>query len=223
MNPIDEPSPEAGPASDAPCLAGVPLFPLGTVLFPDGVLPLRIFEPRYMDRVGECMKSGREFGVCRIVHGTEVGPAADHESVGCLAKIVHWDMPQLGLLHIRAIGTRRFSVQARRVESNGLIRADIRLHEADAPTAIPDDLVMVRDLLRKLVEELEQHRGPAPVAVQRPYRFDCAGWVANRLAEFLPIDPVVKQQLMVIDEPLARLLLVRRILEDRGIVAKPGD
>ena len=203
-------------------LADVPLFPLGTVLFPDGVLPLRIFETRYMDMVGECMKTGGEFGVCRIVHGTEVGPAADHEADGCLARITHWDMPQFGLLHIRAVGTRRFSVESRRIESNALIRADIRLLAADPATTIPDELGALADLLRRLVEELDRHDGPAPIAVQRPYHFDCAGWVANRLAEFLPIEPAVKQQLMVIDEPLARLYLVQRILEERGLVAKPG-
>ncbi len=199
----------------------VPLFPLGTVLFPDGVMPLRIFEPRYMDMIRECMKSGAEFGVCRIVHGTEVGPAADHEDVGCLARIDHWDMPQLGLLHIRAVGTQRFSVQARRVESNALIRANITLLPADQAIEIPAELGTFPDLLRKLLEELDHQASPAPLTVLRPYRFDCAGWVANRLAEFLPIDPVVKQQLMVINEPLARLYLVKRIFEERGFVTSP--
>lgn len=200
----------------------VPLFPLGTVLFPDGVLPLRIFESRYMDMVRECMKTNAEFGVCRIVHGTEVGPAADHDDVGCLARIDHWDMPQLGLLHIRAVGTQRFTVQARRVESNALIRADITLIDGDQPTPIPPELGALRDLLRKLVEELDQHNGPTPISVLRPYRFDCSGWVANRLAEFLPIEPAIKQQLMVIEEPLARLYLVKRILEERGILTGPN-
>ena len=197
----------------------VPLFPLGTVLFPDGALPLRIFEARYMDMVRECMKRDREFGVCRIIHGTESGPAADHESVGCLARIVHWDMPQLGLLHIRATGTRRFTVSARRVEPNALIRADIELIGADEPTPIPEILAPCSDLLRRLVEELDHRAAPTAHAVNRPYRFDCAGWVANRLAEFLPIDQATKQSLMALEEPLGRLYLVKRILEERGIVS----
>lgn len=208
-----------GPVDDASCRRDVPLFPLGTVLFPDGALPLRIFEARYMDMVRECMKHDREFGVCRIVHGTETGPAADHESIGCLARIVHWDMPQLGLLHIRATGTRRFTVGARRVEPNALIRADIELIDADETTAIPEVLAPCSDLLRRLVEELDHRAGPTAHAVNRPYRFDCAGWVANRLAEFLPIDPATKQTLMALEEPLGRLYLVKRILEERGIVS----
>lgn len=206
-------------ADDGARLSDVPLFPLGTVLFPDGALPLRIFEARYMDMVRECMKLDREFGVCRIVQGAETGPAAEHDAVGCLARIVHWDMPQLGLLHIRATGTRRFRVEARRVEPNALIRADLALIDGDPTTPIPAELVPCSELLRRLIDELEQRTGPTPHLVNRPYRFDCAGWVANRLAEFLPIDPAMKQTLMVLDEPVGRLFLVRRILEERGIVS----
>ena len=85
-------------------LPDVALFPLNAVLFPGGVMPLRIFEARYMDMVRDCMQKEQSFGVCLIVKGAEVGGAADHEPVGCLAKIVDWDMQQLGLLHIRTIG-----------------------------------------------------------------------------------------------------------------------
>lgn len=219
MKPSDDKGPPGAPSNGGSACIDVPLFPLGTVLFPDGALPLRIFEARYMDMVRECMKLEREFGVCRIIEGTETGPAAEHEAIGCLARIVHWDMPQLGLLHIRATGTRRFRVEARRVEPNALIRADLTLIDADVATPIPAELQPCGDLLRRLVEELEQRAGPAPHVVNRPYRFDCAGWVANRLAELLPIDPAVKQTLMVLDEPVGRLYLVKRILEERGIIS----
>lgn len=206
-------------AGEPSTLTDVPLFPLATVLFPDGSLLLRIFEARYLDMVRECMKTDRQFGVCRIVEGAETGPAAEHESIGCLARIVHWDMPQFGLLHIRATGTRRFQIAARRVEPNALVRADITTIAGDAVMPIPEELAPCSDLLRRLLDELDRRAGPAPQVVNRPYRLDCAGWVANRLAEFLPIDPAMKQTLMALDQPVGRLFLVKRILEERGILS----
>ena len=89
----------------------VPLFPLNTVLFPGGVLPLRVFEARYMDMVRECMKGSDPFGVVLITRGSEVGAPASTESVGTLARIVAWDMPRLGLLHLRAVGSERFRIE----------------------------------------------------------------------------------------------------------------
>jgi len=198
----------------------VPLFPLGTVLFPDGLLPLRIFEARYMDMVRECMKGDRPFGVCRIVSGSETGAAAEHESIGCLARISHWDMPQLGLLHVTAVGSQRFRVQARRVEPNALVRADIALIDDDPTVAVPDELEPCIALLRRLVDELEQRGGARQCAVAKPYRFGSAGWAANRLAEFLPIDPGARQKLMELEEPVARLQHVSRILQERGVLAR---
>lgn len=207
---------EARPESQ---LHDVPLFPLATVLFPEGLLPLRIFETRYMDMIRECMKSERPFGVCRIVRGNETGVAADHEPIGCLAKIVSWDMPQLGLLHVTAVGEQRFAVETRRVEPNALVRADLRLMSVDPPVAVPDEFAPCIELLRRLVTELEQRGGSRYCAVAKPYRFDVAGWAANRLAEFLPIDPAARQKLLEIDEPLARLGSVSRILVERGVLA----
>lgn len=213
--------PVSGPGeADRPEAAwrDVPLFPLGTVLFPGGALPLRIFEARYMDMVRECMKTGRPFGVCRIVTGRDTGAPAEHETVGCLARIIHWDMPQFGLLHLLAEGTRRFAVRSRRVEGNALIRADIDLIDDDPLAPVPADLSVCADLLRRLIAELDQSGGPGPGPVCKPYQFESAGWVANRLAEFLPIDPSAKQKLMVLDDPVMRLGLIRHILQDRGIV-----
>ncbi len=207
-------------ATDAePWLRDVPLFPLDTVLFPEGLLPLRIFEARYMDMVRECMKTERPFGVCRIVRGSEIGAAAEHESIGCLARIASWDMPQLGLLHVTAIGEQRFAVEARRVEPNALIRADVRLLDGDPRVPVSEVLAPCVALLHRLVKELEQRAGNQFGAVGKPYRFDDAGWVANRLAEFLPVELTVRQELMEIDDPRARLAAVSRILIERGVLS----
>src|SRR5262245_37563064 len=97
----------------------VPLFPLGTVLFPGGQLPLKIFEARYMDMAKVCIKDGSPFGVCLIASGREVGTPALPHSVGTLARIDSWDMPQLGLLHVQCRGSERFRILSKRVEGNG--------------------------------------------------------------------------------------------------------
>src|SRR5882724_7842291 len=110
----------------------VALFPLGTVLFPDGVLPLRIFEARYMDMVRDCMRREAPFGVCLIAgSGSEGGAAARTASVGCLARIAAWDMEQLGLLHIRTVGGQRFRVLDSQLQPDQLRRAEIELLEPD--------------------------------------------------------------------------------------------
>ena len=195
------------------------IFPLSSTLFPRGVLNLRIFEARYLDMVSECMKEGRPFGVCRITHGQETGDAADHETVGCLARIIDWDMEKLGLLHLRVQGERRFAVLNRRVEKNALVRADVSLLADDPDVRMPEDLACCADLARRLVERLELDEPRiAHRLVVGPYDFESASWVGNRLCEFLPIPPRARQKLMELDEPLTRLYLVKQILEKEKLL-----
>src|SRR3954471_18486567 len=114
----------------------VPLFPLNTVLFPGGRLPLRIFEQRYMDMAKACLKDNSPFGVCLIVDGKEVGEPAIPADVGTLARIATWDMPQLGVLEVVAVGSQRFRIKEQRAGSNGLVRGDVELLNADQDAAI---------------------------------------------------------------------------------------
>jgi Lon protease-like protein len=198
---------------------GLAIFPLSTILFPGGVLPLRVFETRYMDMVRECMKEDRPFGVCQISHGQDTGLPAEHEEVGCLAAITQWDMEQLGLLHLRVRGLRRFRIVERYVEKSALIRANVTLLDDDPDIPLPPDLHCCRDLVKRLVAQLEQEEPrPDRRLVARPYCYDSASWIGNRLCEFLPIPPKAKQQLMELDEPLARLYLVKQFLEKEKIL-----
>ena len=128
-------------------------------------------------------------------------------------------MPQLGLLHVTRGRVAALPGPGRRVEPNALVRADIALIDEDPTVAVPDELVPCIALLRRLVDELEQRGGARQCAVAKPYRFGSAGWAANRLAEFLPIDPAARQQLMELEEPLARLQRVSRILQEQGVLA----
>lgn len=200
-------------------LPDVALFPLNAVLFPGGVMPLRIFEARYMDMVRDCMQKEQSFGVCLIVKGAEVGGAADHEPVGCLAKIVDWDMQQLGLLHIRTIGRQRFRMLERRVQKDGLIRADVQPLAADPEVALPENYAACGVLIRRLVQDLEKREDdPGKRMVAQPYEFDSAAWVSNRLCEFLPIPLRAKHKLMELDDPLVRLSLVHQFLQQRQAI-----
>jgi Lon protease-like protein len=197
----------------------LPIFPLGTVLFPGGSLPLRIFEARYMDMARECLKHESAFGVCLILKGSEVGKAAQHEQTGCLARITDWDMEQLGMLHLRTQGTQRFSIASSRVQADGLIRADVIVLEPDLEEPIPEQFQACVKLLERIVHDLVEKE---PSQIQRmicePYLFDSAGWVSNRLAEFLPISTKAKQKLMELPDPVARLEIVHQYLEQHRVI-----
>ena len=197
----------------------VPIFPLSTVLFPGGVMPLRIFEARYLDMVRDCMQQDSGFGVCLITRGREVGAAADHEEIGCMARIAEWEMEQLGLLQIRAIGTHRFRILTRNVQKDGLVRADVQPIADDPQIGLPEDLAACALLAQRLVEDL-QSRGDPPIRrmVEPPFAFDSAAWVSNRLCEFLPIPMKARQKLMELDDPLVRLSLVHQFLQQRQAI-----
>jgi Lon protease-like protein len=176
----------------------LPLFPLNTVLFPAGRLPLRIFERRYMDMAKACLREGTPFGVCLIREGAEVGNPATPVDVGCLAHIVDWDMPQLGLLHVSARGEQRFRILERRVQRDGLARADVELISEDADSSIPSSFAGCVRLLERVIEQQSALFEP-------PHRLDSASWVSARLAEVLPIPLHAKQELLEVLDGRARL------------------
>jgi len=188
----------------------IPLFPLQTVLFPGGRLPLRIFEQRYMDMAKACLRDGSPFGVCLIREGREVGQPALPEAVGCVARIVEWDMPQLGLLQVVARGERRFRMRARRVQSDGLALAGAELldEESDAPLDPQADLCA--RVLRRMVDA-----APAGL-VELPPRYDSCAWVSARLAELLPLSLASKQRLLEMDDARDRLEILRRLISSSG-------
>ena len=179
--------------------AGIALFPLGTVLFPGGLLPLRVFEQRYMEMVSACLRGNEPFGVCLIREGKEVGAPAVPHSVGCLARIVQWDMQQLGMLNIVARGERRFRILERSVQRDGLARARIELLAEETDAAVGEDAAVCVRLLRAIIEE------GAGARIEEPHRFHSASWVSARLAEILPLPPAMKQKLLETDEGDRRL------------------
>jgi Lon protease-like protein len=184
----------------------IPLFPLNTVLFPGGLLPLQVFEQRYMTMAKACLKESSAFGVCLIRHGAEVGAPATPETIGCTAKIIHWDMEQLGMLKIVAQGERRFRLGATRVQDDGLVVGEIELLAEDADAPVPEELLPCRTLLERLLAEHGER------LFAKPFRLDSSAWVSARLAEVLPLPANVRQTLLELEglkrlETLARLLV----------------
>ena len=221
--------------SETLTLTCLPLFPLGTVLYPGGLLSLRIFEVRYLDMIGKCHKTGAPFGVVSLTEGSEVRrpedatlketkPSGDgfaHEAfnaVGTLATITEFSVPQPGLMLIQCSGVHRFKIARREKLKHGLWIADVTRLEDDLSVKIPSDLQKTVDALGKLIKNLQQSDAPpGKMPMLPPYRLVGCGWVANRWCELLPIPLALKQQLMELDNPLLRLELVCDILERMGI------
>jgi len=204
----------------------LPIFPLNTVLFPDGILPLRIFETRYVDMVSACLRNGEEFGVCLIRKGKEVGAAAEPVAVGCRAQIADWSMEQLGLLNIRTVGTRRFRILERTVTDTGLVMAEVQDLEIEAAVPVQGDMIECSSVLARIIDQLEsqlEKSGKTPdddgrFPIGKPYRLDDSGWVANRLCEILPISLAARQKLMELGDAPTRLEIVHQHLKQQKII-----
>lgn len=211
--------------SDILTLSSLPLFPLGTVLYPGGLLPLRIFEVRYLDMIGKCHKTGAPFGIVSLTEGAEVrrpggggfAPEA-FSTVGTLTTISEFSVPQAGLMVIRCAGAQRFKISRHEKLRHGLWIADVTQLDDDMLVNIPPDLQKAADALAKLIRSTEQTDGSNPkIPLLQPYRLDDCGWVANRWCELLPLPLALKQRLLELDNPLVRLELVCDILERTGI------
>lgn len=215
--------------SEALTLSSLPLFPLGTVLYPGGLLPLRIFEVRYLDMIGKCHKTGAPFGVVALIRASEVRKAEDGPSgdgfadeafhpVGTLATITSFSVPQPGLMVIRCSGAQRFEISRHEKLKHGLWIADVTRLDDDQDVKVPDDLRGAANALGKLIKTLQERAvPPEQMPLEPPYRLDDCGWVANRWCELLPMPVELKQRLMQLDNPLVRLELVSDILEKTGI------
>lgn len=182
--------------------ASLPLFPLSTVLFPGGPLGLRIFEPRYLDMVGRCLKDGMPFGVVLILEGAEAGGTCAIALTGTTARIVDFDTLPDGLLGIACVGERRFHVRRHWQQGDGLNLAEIDYLPEEAPRPLPAELAHLGELLREVLPRL----GSAYTRVEAHY--EDAGWVGNRWAEILPLAPAERLELLELTDPLARLAKV---------------
>jgi uncharacterized protein len=192
----------------------VTIFPLGTVLFPGGVLPLRIFEARYVDMVRQCMRNDEPFGVCLITKGNEVGKPAEHENIGCAARIVNFDKEPSGILNLRTIGEQRFKINSSQVNEQGLIIADIDYIPSEDDADIPLDMTRCIKVVEQVISELVDTEPDVMKRVlEPPFFLKSASWVSHRLCEILPFGPSSKQLMLELNDPLQRLSIVNQVLQ----------
>jgi hypothetical protein len=189
----------------------VPIFPLNTVVFPGGLLPLRIFEQRYLDMTKCCIRDSAPFGVCLIREGREVGePARPHET-GCLADIVSWDMPQLGIFILITQGRQRLRILEQWTQPNRLRMADVMLLPEEDRQPVPEEHAACADILRAVIDRAGESNFPAPL------RYDDAVWVGYRLAEVLPLENTVRQHLLEMPDAISRLRMLTTVLAQQGL------
>lgn len=217
MNTVPHPS----AAADA---RWIPLFPLHTVLFPGGLLPLKVFEARYIDMVSACMKQEQPFGVVLIHSGQEVGLAAEPEAVGCLAHITQWDMAQAGVLMLKTRGGERFRILETRTLHDQRLEARIDTIAADPEQNVISEMHLhCAKALRSVVEAIQNKgREEQGAAYQSPFdtplQLDDSGWVANRWCEILPISLKARQKLLELDDANSRLSVIYQYLQQHKIL-----
>jgi Lon protease-like protein len=188
-------------------MSELPLFPLQTVLLPEGRLALRVFEPRYLDMVARCLRGENRFGVVAIREGAEVGAATTYEH-GTTAEIVDWHQEEGGMLGILAVGREPFRIVDTRREADGLYVGEVARLEPPPSQPLPAAHASLEELLRRLIEALPLYRGVAAA-------FDDAGWVGGRLIELLPLTLAFKQALLETQDALERLERLAAALRSR--------
>ena len=190
----------------------IPIFPLHAVLYPGSLLPLRIFEVRYMDMAKACLRDSSPFGICRIREGQEVGAPAVPEAIGCFARIADCDAEELGILKVTAEGFGRFRLLDSEVNKQGLIIGDVETIPEDEPAPDAEGLAASAEFLRKAITAIGTGR------FREPLRFDDASWVAFRLAEILPLRMDVKQKLLELTDARLRLAILHKFLEQQKLI-----
>lgn len=196
----------------------LPLFPLKTVLFPGGVLPLKVFEQRYVTMTKACLKDDSPFGVCLLIRGDEVAGAAAAKSglafapIGTLARITAWDMPQLGILHLRTEGATRFQVQTHTIAEDGLVVGQVTPLAPEPTLPLPDAFQPLASLLELLINRVGKENFPADLALTD------ASWVSYRLAEVLPLPLPIKQSMLEINDSEIRLKVLAQFLQQQGLL-----
>lgn len=197
----------------------LPLFPLRSVLFPGGLLSLKVFEARYIDLVGSSLRDGTPFGVVNLQQGAETrqpGDAVRFEAIGCEATLIDVQSDQPGILKARCRGGQRFEIITRREQANGLWVAQVQPLSDDADLAPTPEMTQTVVSLAQALKKLHT-QGIHPAL--EPYRYEHAGWVANRWCELLPLSLAARQRLMELPDPAVRLKLVDEFLRSKGVVS----
>jgi uncharacterized protein len=203
-----EPSTDSADAAqfhDRP-IVEIPLFPLNTVLYPEGRLPLRIFEVRYVDMTKACIRDESVFGVCHILEGQEAGAPAVPATIGCTARIAQWEVPHAGLFSLVTRGESVFRVHEHWVAEAGLIRARVQIAPPPAAVPLPESARPLSNFLSELIEKA------GAVHFLQPHRLDDTAWVSHRFAEILPLAREEKLRLLETPDALEKLSIIERAI-----------
>ncbi|MDP3188829.1 LON peptidase substrate-binding domain-containing protein [Limnobacter sp.] len=199
-----------------------PLFPLTTVLYPQGVLNLQIFEVRYLDLMKKCLRDNTPFGVVSLLDGTEVRRPEEKvqlAKIGTLVNIEKHEFVTPTLIDISTVGTQRFKLLSATQEKNGLWMGEIQTLPADPVVEIPDHLKGAANALAELINSIDEKGiSEEQLPFRKPYKLMDCGWVANRWCELLPLDKPTKLQLLALDNPLLRLELIDDTLQAQGLI-----
>jgi Lon protease-like protein len=190
---------------------------LGTVLFPDGVIALKIFEARYLDMIKQCLREKTEFGVVSIIQNpdtTTEDVSLSFSAIGTLAQIQDFDPIQPALYMTKSFGTQRFKLLSSKQEANGLWMGEVELLEKDPLIPIPQEHKKVAELLDEIISVIQSEDLMGEAPFKKPFHVDDCGWVSNRLAELLPISLAQKNHLLAQTNPRIRLDLITEIIED---------
>ena len=193
----------------------LPLFPLNVVVCPDGLMPLNIFEARYLDMVKKCLRNQSSFAIVAVLPqaGNKKGHQFPFEEVGTLVEIVDADVTTVGLMSIRCVGHHRIKVNSYTQQADGLLIGEVVDIANDAVLPVPEDLEMTSQSLKRLIESLPSLNISADnIPVVKPYKFDDASWVSNRWVELMDLPLIQKQRLMQLDSPIVRLELIHDML-----------
>lgn len=199
----------------------LPLFPLSTVVFPNGLLTLKVYESRYIDMVKKCLRDKTPFGVVALFPENHVNlnvnrqfksahPFAD---VGTSFIIEEADVSCLGLINIKCLGQQRFQVESAEQAKDGLWLAQVHDLPAEKKLSIPEDLESTRTHLQHIIESLnDKDISELKLPVAKPYNLQDCAWVANRWCEILNMSLIQKQRMLELESPLIRLELIQDML-----------
>ena len=199
----------------------IPLFPLGTTLFPGGVIALKIFEARYLDMMKRCLREDSPFGVVSILDNkpidSDASALANFSNIGTLAKLEEFDPIQPALYMTKSYGTQRFHVLDIKQEADGLWMGQVELIDADPEIPLPKEHEKVAAILHEIIAVIKSEDLLGDDAFKIPENLDDCGWVSNRLAELLPLPPAQKNHLLAQSNPRIRLDLISEIIEDNDL------
>ena len=184
----------------------LPIFPLNTLVFPGGVLALRIFETRYLDMVRDCARDNTEFVITLATDRRAAG--SPYAKTATAVRIVDWDTLPDGLLGVTVEGMRRVSIADVEMKAEQLLKADVETIAEDEDIPLDETFKAWADLIKSVLTHLGEPYN------QLEFQLDSANWVASRMTEVLPLELSVKQKILEINHPAVRLEHLREALKD---------